>query len=110
MATFLAIWRQDGGCDYTIGCGIEAVTLEASDLEGARHKVLVQLVDDNYYGDEVIDSIKSVTIYEVSSSIRLEPKEWNPLRDAAKKTAKEAETARRELAELERLKAKYKGR
>ena len=108
MATFLAIWRQDGGCDYTIGCGIEAVTLEASDLEGARHKVLVQLVDNDC--DEMIDSIKSVTIYEVSSSIRLEPKEWNPLRDAAKKTAEAAETTRRELAELERLKAKYKGR
>lgn len=40
MKKFLYIREQDGGCDYTIGCGISIQAIEAASKEEAIYKII----------------------------------------------------------------------
>jgi hypothetical protein len=40
MKRFLAVMKHDGGCDYTIGCGVRVEEFTAVDMEAAQKKAL----------------------------------------------------------------------
>jgi len=78
MAEFIYIMKQAGeGCDYTIGCGTVAFSIEAPDYEAAFQKIKEDWGWDEYesgdYTSEEITnyllngerSLESFVIYEV---------------------------------------------
>ena len=78
MAKYIAIRVQNGeGCDYTIGCGINYVEVEADSFEEAFEKLKVQCYLDDYEDECYLEglenlrhgemSLKSFTIYEVAA-------------------------------------------
>lgn len=113
---FLAHVVQNGGCDYTIGCGHKVYPLEADTLDKAREKVLTRWFgfvppydpeakegEEGYEEDEgpcedVLYSIASITLYEVASEhpldVNLARKNYETAkkncRDKRDKKAKEA--------------------
>ena len=106
MKRWLVIFHQPGGCDYTIGCGIEVSDIvEAPDAATAA-----RIATDYHYGEDAtfehemeLDSIK---VYEVVG----EPHQlWPEIQAAAKKRAaenRERAERKRDEAEFERLQAK----
>jgi hypothetical protein len=112
---FIVRLIQNGGCDYTIGCGEVVILLpkeittmpqaidfvSVTDGEVSRHEAQL-----GYYGDRVDEAV----VYEVSEAVHLDV---GALRDADEARERQAEAARqaaKELAELERLKKKYEGK
>lgn len=89
MKTFLMLKEQGGGCDYTIGCGINYEILRAASMEDAKRKALDlpdnwkdvckdpddcdELISDSllrYVGDHD-SSCESITLYEIVDSFDL---------------------------------------
>jgi hypothetical protein len=91
---------QEGGCDYTIGCGYASHEFECN-VYGLREKV--KEIIDEYSRDQ----ISTATLYQVSHKEEINIDELFAIDDAAEeqrlKNIKEAEE-KRLLAEL---KAKY---
>lgn len=63
---YIAVLKQSGGCDYTIGCGIEVIEIDETERSGALDK-LDEIVDD--YKDT--DGLESITLYEISSVVNV---------------------------------------
>ena len=102
---YLIVMHQDGGCDYTIGCGCKVVLTEPN------HKGIADALE-GYLDPDVSpeNRLSGVDVYEVTQEI---PFDYHALRMAlvedrrAAEAAEEAEQA--ELAELERLEDKFGG-
>jgi len=107
MSKFVAIWRQSGGCDYTIGCGIAVEHLEAESILHAKVEILAKIQDPEQLSDESADSIKSIHIFETGDHCRLTPADWAFARKERIDAARTNKTEAKERAELERLKKKY---
>lgn len=45
MAQWLGVFHQEGGCDYTIACGVKTVLFEAEDREAAIEHLYREYVD-----------------------------------------------------------------
>jgi hypothetical protein len=101
---YIAILRQEGGCDYTIGCGINTIQFEAVNAQEAAAK-LQEIVIENYSGEE--QRLKTIHFFEAANSYEVDLNKWYKKIDDAKKQAKLDEVTIRELAELDRLKKKY---
>lgn len=107
MPKYLAVTRQNGGCDYTIGCGINVELFDAESLANAKVKMIIGLDGDT---DETVESIKSITIHEViGEPVKIYPSDWEPARRARMQAAKQAEADKRDQAEYDRLKKKFEG-
>ena len=103
MKNYMAIWYQQGGCDYTIGCGIAVYTFEALDLDAATAHVVDELSDLDLSSD-VADSITKVQIYEtMGSGTVLTPDTWMPSRSEREQGLSED----KERSEYERLRKKF---
>lgn len=105
MSTFYAYWEQGGGCDYTIGCGVQLEKLPGSELqEATRHAI-----DDhpNRFEEGSDDEVVALTILEVVDATKIDVADiklqmfQRAVADAAQKTENE------ERAEFERLRAKF---
>jgi hypothetical protein len=100
MKYLLAIRGTGEGCDYTIGCNQKILTIEAENLEDA----LVQA--EEYYiqrgGPEYIESI---SICDILAELDVERVWAERLRE--EEELEEEDLRAQELAELNRLKAKY---
>jgi len=119
VKTFLVVETQDGGCDYTIGCGVRHYTMEAESytalLEEVR-EVLRTYDEDHGLHSELAGSLgethpeylrSSVEVYEIASSHWVDLREFRQI-VVDKRNADAAEKVEAsERAELERLKAKY---
>lgn len=95
------------GCDYTIGCGYRWRFLFADSVEDAVEKVVYPDGRDEYCALEGENALDEILIVEASpvfvvdvNAIKQEIKERKD------RQAKAAQTER-ELAELQRLRAKY---
>jgi hypothetical protein len=71
MKKFIAHIKQDGGCDYTIGCGVNLLTIDASNIEEAKEK-MKETIKEEYSWSETY--LSSCDIYEVSSHTVLDVK------------------------------------
>ena len=60
------ILTQDGGCDYTIGCGVRIVKLEAQTLSEAKAEAKARMICD--YG-----SVRGVPSAEI---VAIEKASW----------------------------------
>ena len=67
-AKFIAELHQKGeGCDYTIGCGIDVIQIDASNMDEAISK-LQSIIDEEYTDDR---SLKEAIIYEVVNKTKV---------------------------------------
>lgn len=110
MKKYIIIQHQEGGCDYTIGCGIDIKIVEAPSIESA-------ILDFMYKGDELITlnvdySPDSFEIYEIGEHLSedecmslYEEEKLKVDQEEAENTLKEQELW--ELKEYNRLKAKF---
>jgi len=113
MPKFLVIYRQTGGCDYTIGCGVSVVTIEAPSMDAAVAIVTEGLTrnDGDTYDDDTVESIHQVDVYEIAAHenthVVLTTDTWLEARRNARAKARTEAKEYAEHAELERLKKKY---
>lgn len=117
---FYALRKENGGCDYTIGCGLDLWLLDAETLEEALLEVEggVDLDDDSMDEDDLHDALcdsplksshgylASCTIFEVTATHEVDIPAFKRRVEAAQARISEAATKAQELAEFERLKAK----
>ena len=66
---YIAVLRQSGGCDYTIGCGIEVVKLDAESMDDAQRECEA-LLENNYW--DVESRLDSITVHEVTRSSEMD--------------------------------------
>lgn len=104
---FIAIMHQEGGCDYTIGCGTKVVELKAKNKEQATNELIHMFFheDGDMHGHE--EDVGEVNVFEVKEKLHFD---LSGLVRDQKEKEKEKEKKRQEeheKAELRRLKAKY---
>jgi excinuclease UvrABC ATPase subunit len=101
---YIGILRQEGGCDYTIGCGINTVLFEAENAIQAAKK-LQGIIKESYNSNESM--LKSANFYQINESYEVDLKIWYQQFSQEKESILEREKREYELAEYERLKKKY---
>ena len=101
---YILVMQQSGGwCDYTIGCGIKYWIFTADDHPNAK-EIAKEYVQNNHHpGSE--GEIERAYLAELPSTLPV--KEWYDELKEENIKAKEEKIKRQELAELDRLKAKY---
>ena len=100
MAKFLLHLFQEGGCDYTIGCGHSIIQFE-SDVHNLRDKVK-ELVEG--YSRDYIDEI---TLYQISHQETIDIDELFAEDDAAEARREQEKRELEERKLLEELRRKY---
>lgn len=101
---YIAILRQEGGCDYTIGCGINTIQFEADSPKEAAEK-LQNIIKDNYNSDE--HRLKQVNFYEIKNSYEVDVDLWYKKFDDEINAIQRKEQEKAEWAEYLRLKEKF---
>ena len=104
---FTAYLEQSGeGCDYTIACGKKLVLLQSSSRGDAIDELKSLLFGEGrFYGSDT--DFEKITLYKVESSEVLPYQEWKREECEKEKAAALQFKAQLELAEYERLKAKF---
>lgn len=103
MKKYIAVLKQEGGCDYTIGCGIKTIQFDAVDFIDAG-KLLKEMVSEDYIGEH---SLSVLEYYEIAAAYEADLKRWYSEFEHNARVAEQNEIQRKELIELERLKKKY---
>lgn len=70
---YKAYLYQEGGCDYTIGCGIRVIDIEASNIEEAHSKLKEEILE-NYNFSET--RLAECELYEVNQVIICDVEDW----------------------------------
>jgi len=110
MAKFIAIHRQHGGCDYTIGCGISVDVIDADTLEAAHQQIIDEYANCEDCGDEIAGSVNSVELHRLAEGSRLiNNHEWLRVREEHKRIRDQERTEKKEREDFERLRGKYGG-
>jgi hypothetical protein len=99
---FQAYLCQEGGCDYTIGCGNLLIQLSGETLPQAIED-LKEKIKENYTGDR---RLSSVTIIK-GESVNVDVDSIYEKIESDKRKQTEAETEASERQQYERLKKKF---
>ena len=114
MNKYLFVEYQDGGCDYTIGCGVRLTDIDAASMKEAT-EIFVKNVEDNHREDGILYSNHwdgdgtpdRISVYEVTDGGMLDMNAiWEKAQtevEAREMKIKEA----KEREEFERLKKKF---
>ena len=108
MPSFIIIKHQSGGCDYTIGCGINYEWVTAPGVQEAIENVITIIADQGAF-DDYEYGLDSVSIYQVGEQIPFnfqKEKARHRQRIADENAAQEETKAREQLAAL---KARFEG-
>jgi len=104
MKKFVVFIKQDGeGCDYTIACGRNLLTIEANDIEEAELKVS-DIIKEEYFDEQ---SLYHCIIYEVCDELKVNLKQIYKEMDDDKKSEEEKKQEEKEKREYERLVKKF---
>ena len=123
MKKYIVLYHQSWGCDRTIGCGRTWFFIEAKSFDDAQHQAITEFFYDDIdhagmnkheiYMDclnAIInrEHLYDITIIEIGEQISLDIKnEYKPLLYDYQQAQNDADERQQELAELDRLKAKY---
>jgi hypothetical protein len=100
MKTYKAYFEQDGGCDYTIGCGFILIDLEATNWDAANEELTEKLGDYGSY-------VNRATLLEISNELEIDVDDIRNAEEEVRKEEERKETEKQEKKELERLLNKY---
>lgn len=105
MKNYVLIEFQDGGCDYTIGCGYRITKFEAQDWDNALEIALSKLAEDfrEEFGADTVTLFEANNM-EVIDHLILQKKK-KIIQEALEKENKKKEEEERK--EYERLKKKF---
>ncbi len=101
---YKAYLKQEGGCDYTIGCGIRVIDIEASDIIEAKDKLFKE-VKETYNDSE--NRLSKVELYEINNILIINIEEWQKRFDNEEYELIQKEKEAAEYKEFLRLKSKY---
>jgi hypothetical protein len=115
MAKFLFIEYQNGGCDYTIGCGVRVNSIIEKPTPQEAVEEFISRHEDDYREDGILDdnpwdgefTPDSVEMYEI---IAEHPIDLDAIRERAQNEVDQRDELEREAKdreEYERLKKKY---
>lgn len=120
MPQFLVHTQQNGGCDYTIGCGhrVDLITTESlgaavekvrQEWFGLRHETPSDPEDefDGRYTIRSGDGIKKVTIYEIGAAVGMDVPGLFREVEARKAVKEKAKKEAMDMAQYEALKAQF---
>ena len=102
---FLAILRENGGCDHTIGCGVRVVHVPC-DNECKAAAIVWLLAEGHFRGTEGCE-LQSVELFWVRGCERVDLKEVYALEARAKQLVQGREAKRIEQVKLTELREKY---
>ena len=108
MKQYIAIITQDGGCDYTIGCGINVISLESYNMSDALDELRETISGEDGeggYTDEL--ELSNAVLHEVSDSLVLDLKSFYKELSEKKKREEQSSLDKAEYAEYMRLKKKF---
>jgi hypothetical protein len=126
---FLLVMHQDGGCDYSIGCGTTVSTIHANSKEEAIESAIKlrknwkELITEKKYEiTDVLDTAiyvlkysdtacDEISLYEISDKINLIPIITKTIEEIEKyqKTLIEKNKEENEFKKYQELKAKFEG-
>lgn len=98
---YLLHLHEDGGCDYTIGCGNAIIELEVENPADLMKAIEEKLED---YG---IDRIYSATVYPYTEKIEIDIDNIIAIRESEAAEAEAAQVEKQERELLSKLKEKY---
>ncbi len=106
--TWRILMEQDGGCDYTIGCGIALIDLEAQTLEEATEEAeeFFMHEDNQHYLMSDDRRIAKASLIQDDNDF-LPILSWKTRLEYRQGQEESIRQEKKELAELERLKKKY---
>lgn len=105
MKTYKAYLAQAGeGCDYTIGCGLRVIDINAASLDEAKIK-LIEEIKENYSQEE--RQVDKVELYEIESITNIDVSELYNLIKQERNAKEQAYKEERERQEFLRLQAKF---
>jgi len=99
---FAVLLYQEGGCDYTIGCGRNWEFFDAPTLEAA--KIKAQTIWNGHSNPD--SQIKEVTLLQVSEVLEMDVPAWEAEREQDIVERKRKVQEREDQEEFERLKKK----
>lgn len=104
MKKFVVFIKQKGeGCDYTIGCARNLLTIKANDIEEAEGK-LSDIIKEEYRGET---ELSSCVIYEVANESKVDLKQIYSDIKKEKELSKQKRQEEKERQEYERLVKKF---
>mgnify|MGYP001562524102 CR=1 FL=1 len=107
---YLVCKKQHGdGCDYTIGCGMRFDVIEALSLEDAIEQTIYPSGRNNFSALEGEEALEELLIIPAEYATSVDLKSMTLEIESERKRQAEEQQRNKELAELERLKAKYGG-
>lgn len=119
MPSYMVIYKQSGGCDYTIGCGLKTVSFTAESFVSAKsmvEKALLGDTVDDYSGTDpqgllpigyCEGGIDSARVFEVTLADHVDMRAIQHQLELAEQAAEIAATETKERQELERLQRKF---
>lgn len=107
---FLVMYRQEGGCDYTISCGVRIEEIEARSLEDAYAMVCASLVgpdtDNSYYLRDDTNIIEC-EVFEFTRKAKINIPELKRMQKEIYSKMKRDDLEEKERKQYELLKAKF---
>lgn len=104
MKTYKAYLKQEGGCDYTIGCGFRVIDIAANSMDEAK-KVLTQTIAEDYSDEE--SKLDIAELYEVEQVFMIDAKAIYKQMEDREEAKRQQDEEERERKEFDRLKAKF---
>ena len=106
---FIAELQQGGGCDYTIGCGVKVVSLDATDRAGAIQEIEDLLRGDPDEGRPYANEqrLEGIIIYAVDDTITIHTEAIYAKIEKEDAERREAEGKKKRKKEFERLKKEF---
>lgn len=114
MKKFIIIYEQSGGCDYTIGCGINYDFVYGDSLKKVKENILEEVKDRHFYDSEyrnmiINNDIDSFSIYEVSDEASLDLLKIRKEEESYLEKERKKAELKKKTVELENLKRELEG-
>ena len=118
MTRFLVVCEGHGGCDYSIGCGVQVVEIKAESMTDAISRVIAAVgADEDHEKDRgdfsgtfdhgEMNSLVACTIYAISESKKIDLDAEAKRIERERVARHQRQTTQTERAEYERLAKKY---
>ena len=97
---FVAYLKQNGGCDYTIGCGKMVIHIKGKNIEEAMQNLKCKILEE-------YDELTEAALFEVKTETCVPIKKWYRERDEHDQEEEAKEKLEAERVEYEKLKKKF---
>lgn len=102
---YKAYLKQRGdGCDYTIGCAQTVIDIEATNMDEAKQKLTIKILEEYSYDESMLDSAE---LYECNEVFAMPIDEIYAKKEQLEQQEQQRRQEEAERREYERLKHKF---